>query len=105
MFSLTKCIELAGRVEALKRVFRRSILLFAVGCLCVKKTARTLCQNSSAGLLRLRQLNNGFQTISSSIFPAISSGLIWYVPLFNWFTICWTFSVRISSGPEAAFCA
>jgi predicted acyltransferase len=31
VFSLTKCIELAGRVEALKRVFRRSILLFAVG--------------------------------------------------------------------------
>jgi predicted acyltransferase len=31
VFSLTKTIESAGRAEALKRVFRRSILLFAVG--------------------------------------------------------------------------
>ena len=31
VFSLTKSIERAGRAEALKRVFRRSILLFAVG--------------------------------------------------------------------------
>ena len=31
VFSLTKAIERAGRAEALKRVFRRSVLLFAVG--------------------------------------------------------------------------
>ena len=31
VFSLTKSIERAGRAEALKRVFRRSVLLFAVG--------------------------------------------------------------------------
>jgi predicted acyltransferase len=31
VFSLTKTIERAGRAEALKRVFRRSVLLFAVG--------------------------------------------------------------------------
>jgi predicted acyltransferase len=31
VFSLTKTIERAGRAEALKRVFRRSLLLFAVG--------------------------------------------------------------------------
>jgi len=31
VFSLTKAIERAGRAEALKRVFRRSALLFAVG--------------------------------------------------------------------------
>ncbi len=31
VFSLTKSIERAGRAEALKRVFRRSILLFALG--------------------------------------------------------------------------
>jgi predicted acyltransferase len=31
VFSLTKSIERAGRAEALKRVFRRSILLFAFG--------------------------------------------------------------------------
>ena len=31
VFSLTKAIERAGRAEALKRVFRRSLLLFAVG--------------------------------------------------------------------------
>ena len=31
VFSLTKTIERAGRAEALKRVFRRSALLFAVG--------------------------------------------------------------------------
>ena len=31
VFSLTKTIERAGRAEALKRVFRRSVLLFVVG--------------------------------------------------------------------------
>ena len=31
VFSLTKSIERAGRAEALKRVFRRGILLFAIG--------------------------------------------------------------------------
>ena len=31
VFSLTKTIERAGRAEALKRVFRRGILLFAIG--------------------------------------------------------------------------
>ena len=31
VFSLTKTIEQAGRAEALKRVFRRGVLLFAVG--------------------------------------------------------------------------
>lgn len=31
VFSLTKTIERAGRTEALKRVFRRSVLLFVVG--------------------------------------------------------------------------
>jgi predicted acyltransferase len=31
VFSLTKAVERAGRMEALKRVFRRSVLLFAVG--------------------------------------------------------------------------
>ena len=31
VFSLTKTIERAGRAEALKRIFRRSVLLFAIG--------------------------------------------------------------------------
>jgi predicted acyltransferase len=31
VFSLTKAVEQAGRTEALKRVFRRSVLLFALG--------------------------------------------------------------------------
>src|SRR5882762_10015244 len=33
VFSLTKTIEQAGRAEALKRVFRRGILLFVIGIL------------------------------------------------------------------------
>ena len=31
VFSLTKTIEQAGRAEAIKRVFRRGVLLFVIG--------------------------------------------------------------------------
>ena len=71
------------------RFERNSVSLSAAAMHVRQKKLPGHCVKISVpGRCKLRQLNVGFQTISSSIFPAISSGLIWYVPLFNWFTIC-----------------
>ena len=55
------------------------------------------------GRCGLCQLNVDFQTISSSIFPATSSGLYLVRSAANWFSICCTLSVRIPRTPMLLF--